>query len=142
MRKNRPSPGGFTLLELLVVIAIIAILIALLMPTLQRAKANATKIKCAGNLHQIHTALMIYLNENKAFIFWRGADINTQGMEWHTFGGREDKNIYLGQDAIFNTMKPRPLNRCVGGKIEVFRCPGDIAAPWTADEGYPADSEF
>lgn len=57
------SPSAFTLIELLVVIAIIAILAALLLPTLARAKESANRIKCAGNLKQFELSLKIYLND-------------------------------------------------------------------------------
>lgn len=58
----------FTLVELLIVISVIAILLALLLPALNKAREKANTIVCSGNLKQTGTGLMMYCNDNSDYL--------------------------------------------------------------------------
>ena len=68
--------GGFTLVELLVVIGIIATLIAMLLPAMQRARAQALNVQCKSNMRQVGIYLTAYLNDNDGYLYPMGRDGN------------------------------------------------------------------
>ncbi len=75
----RDHPAAFTLVELLVVIGIIAILIAILLPALSRARAAAATIACASNLRQMGIAWVQYQAENKGWLVPAVRPFNNSG---------------------------------------------------------------
>ncbi|GIK15931.1 MAG: hypothetical protein BroJett003_08950 [Planctomycetota bacterium] len=84
-RIHRPirsvGPTAFTLIELLVVIAIIALLISILLPSLQNAREQAKTVACGQNLHQIGLGLQYAFDEHQAYPKWD--DGSTAGSPGH-----------------------------------------------------------
>jgi prepilin-type N-terminal cleavage/methylation domain-containing protein len=71
---------AFTLVELLVVIGIIALLIAILLPTLKKAQDQARSVSCLSNMRQMHFAFSMYNNDHKGKSFFYRADYPTFWM--------------------------------------------------------------
>src|ERR1035437_315126 len=74
MKCRTECPKGFTLIELLVVIAIIAILAALLLPALSRAKTKAQGIQCMNNHRQLLMAWKMYVDDNREVLLFTKSD--------------------------------------------------------------------
>lgn len=118
MAVHRRRDIGFTLVELLVVVGIIAVLIALLLPALGRARESARQTVCASNLRQLLTAFRMYHAENRQR-YPRAAWVGASPEDWIYWQVERD----LGESAI-----ARYLNR---PGPEVFRCPSDdVDAHW------------
>ena len=106
---------GFTLIELLVVIAIIAILAALLLPVLSKAKIRAQRIMCLNNTKQLTLAWMMYTGDNRDELLnsraWMGVNVGDPVAE--QFIDR------------FNQLKDEPLGAYSGRNVKIYQCPGD-----------------
>jgi prepilin-type N-terminal cleavage/methylation domain-containing protein len=114
IESSRSELRGFTLIELLVVIAIIAILAAMLLPALAKAKIKAQMIQCMNNSRQITLGWTMYNSDN--------AENLLPSLGW--VGGSD-----MGDPASFNftdyqLLTQVPLSPYVGKSVAVWQCPG------------------
>src|SRR5262249_21881000 len=133
---NRSFAGGFTLIELLVVIAIIAILAALLLPALAKAKAKGQGITCMNNHRQLALAWKMYTDDNKDVILYASWDDPANNPKnayaWMTgaldFEPSNASNWDINQDITKSPMWPY-----CGKAPGIFKCPADYSKVKTPD---------
>src|SRR6266508_2012931 len=93
LSKNRryagTAPSGFNAIELLVVVAIVAIVAALLLPALTKAKEQGRSSICKNNMRQLTLAMVLYADENNDYLPWPG-DVDRNWQPDWVFGGQPD----------------------------------------------------
>ena len=128
-RTSRYQPPGFTLIELLVVIAIIAILAALLLPALGRAKLKAQAVQCMNNNRQLMLAWRMYAEDNGDQLPYAYALAPVAQYAWIPCGGGLDLNLakpdQQGNWDADNTIKKSLLWPYCGNSVGIWHCPAD-----------------
>ena len=139
---NRPAALGrsrspaFTLIELLVVIAIIALLAALLMPVLSRAKAAGKRIQCINNEHQLILIWQQYAGDNRDVLPLNG--MPTQNLEMSKFWVQGI--FYHASDGTNQSLLLDPRLSLFAPYLttaKIYRCPADSGAQLIGGVQYP-----
>lgn len=123
----RSLAHGFTLVELLVVIGIVAILIAILLPSLQKAKAQANATVCMSNLRQVGLLMALYAGDNRGWSAGYSYDASRAIpiQHWSSI-------LVLNGYVTF----PAP------GRANVFLCPSNTPQSWTAGDVASAEATY
>ena len=135
---SRLASNGFTLIELLVVIAIIAILAAMLLPALSKAKDKAKAALCLSNLHQIGVSSTLYADDNQNTYFHLGLGALPNDGQW-TSGPKSDVFLKPTDELAYwalGYLDYFKKNR------NVFGCPASIHPDEWHDGGRYYPSEF
>jgi prepilin-type N-terminal cleavage/methylation domain-containing protein/prepilin-type processing-associated H-X9-DG protein len=132
----QPTHGGFTLPELLVVIAILAILAALLLPTLARAKAAAKRVQCISNQRQLAATWVMYASDNCDWLVANGwCDPPDQGRKFWVQGAffrpNDNTNSMLILDPSYALFANYLQNR------KIYVCPTDRETVTLDNQPYP-----
>ena len=130
--KTRTYDGGlrpgFTLIELLVVIAIIAILAAMLLPTLAKAKTKAQGIMCVNNHRQLMLAWRMYCEDNRDVLLYATADPGGRKAPYSWVQGVLDFNPGNPSNwDIEQDIKKSPMWKYCGNAAGIWRCPADTS---------------
>jgi len=126
--------SGFTLIELLVVIGIIALLIAVLLPALNKVRQSAQAVVCTSNIRQIGLGFMMYAQDNKGYLPQTGypSDLTLVNPAGVTLNGAQRWNAAFGSGWLFRLVAGKycvtspSANRA---KSDVFFCPADSITP-------------
>src|SRR6185369_10938543 len=119
-----PPTTAFTLIELLVVIAIIAILAAMLLPALSRAKGSAQTTACSNNLKQLEVAWLMYPDDNQGLLVNNCSMVDTR-----TYRQSWVNNIQDWAASTENTnadyVRSGKLAAYVNNSVNLYKCPSD-----------------
>lgn len=116
MKLNRQK--AFTLIELLVVISIIAMLMAIIVPSLLSAKTQARKIICRANLHQLLLANLSYASENNGHLVPAASDMNASDpaernrTRWHGKRDSLDKPFDPSRGPLASYLQTGKVKEC------------------------------
>jgi prepilin-type N-terminal cleavage/methylation domain-containing protein len=127
---NLAKASAFTLIELLVVIAIIAILAAMLLPSLTRAKTKAQGIQCMNNHRQLALAWRQYSDDNRDLLLYASSDLSMDSITrpgvWMTGVLDFDPNNPSNWDPAVDIYKS-PMWPYCGRSQGLFKCPSDTS---------------
>lgn len=126
--KRIQSLHGFTLIELLVVIAIISLLVSILLPSLNHAKALARQTVCGSNTRSINTIVQMYVSENNGFLPW-----------WEGDPSQDPQAPDFFATTHVVAFPSYPIHYDLVGQVDLLHCPSSPTPKMDCPDGDPVN---